>query len=120
MQLFKVSTFVAALAAMLRITHADTISVSFYTEPDCNLGYIETRTVAVNECFALTDDTWFGSYLVPSSIPDSLLNQALQLEAGDTNPVDCSVGRCVELSTTLGCQPALDDGEMAWWFGMFW
>lgn len=41
------------------------------------------------------------------------------LEAGDTNPIDCDAGRCVLLSEDLGCQPALSDGERAWWFGMF-
>jgi hypothetical protein len=110
------------LASILPTTTADssnTIKVSFYTEAGCDSGFIETRTVIVDECFALTNDTWFGSYLVPSSIPDSILNQGLQLEAGDTNPVDCDVGRCVELSETLGCQPALNDGETAWWFGMY-
>lgn len=111
-------TFTSSAAAST--VSSNTIDVAFYTSNDCGSGYIETGSVAVGHCFALTDDTWFGSYLVPSYIPESLLSQGLQLEAGDTNPVHCSVGRCVVLSESLGCQPALANGETAWWFGMIW
>jgi hypothetical protein len=106
MKFISAITFLIPLASTLFATIADssdTIEVSFYAEASCDFGFIEARTVAVDECFALANDTWFGYYLVPSTIPDDLLDQGLQLEAGDTNPVDCSVGRCVELSETLGC-----------------
>jgi hypothetical protein len=98
---------------------SDTVDIAFYTSDDCGSGYIETKSVAFGQCFALKDNIWFGSYRVPPSIPESLLHRGLQLEAGDTNPVDCSIGRCVELSERLGCQPALSDAETAWWFGMW-
>jgi hypothetical protein len=122
MHLLKITSFLAPLAVILHTTIAqsDTIDIAFYSKAGCDSGYIETRTVAVAECFALANNSWFGSYLVPSTIPDSLLGQGLQLEAGDTNPVDCDVGRYVLLSESLGCQPALSEGESAWWFGMLW
>ncbi|KAH8807688.1 hypothetical protein F5884DRAFT_345345 [Xylogone sp. PMI_703] len=117
----KLIAFFAPLAVVVQavaVASSDTVDVAFYTSNNCDLGYIETKSVAINQCFALTDDIWFGSYLVPPSIPKSILDQNLLLEAGDTNPVDCSIGRCVELSESLGCQPALNNGEAAWWFGM--
>jgi hypothetical protein len=98
----------------------DTIAVSFYTSTSCSTGFIETRTVAAQQCFQLSNNIHFGSYIVTSTIPGSLLTQGLLLEAGDTYPVDCSAGHCVLLRDGLDCQPALEGGGTAGWFGMFW
>lgn len=125
MKISSIFTLFATLTSVIQskplsIDIVDSVDISFYTEEGCNIGFIETRSVTVNECFALTNGTLFRSYLVPSSIPDSLVNQSLYLEAGDSNPVNCDIGRCVELSTSLECQLASNDGETASWFGMFW
>ena len=66
-----------------------------------NIGYIETKFASTHQCFALKDDIWFGSYRVPSSIPEALLAKGLHLETGDTNLVNCSAGGYVNLSKDL-------------------
>lgn len=121
MHFLEVASFIASIVALRQIVKADStdsISISFCTGCSCEEVYILTRTVAVNECFALADKQHLvrllsGTSLIPESPRQELL------EAGDTNPIDCDAGRCVLLSEDLGCQPALSDGETAWWFGMF-